>query len=109
MHKYFHVPYDIVHVHFLRARWEAILDNVEKRLDLSTSGHAHLTSYADQSTTFDQWLTSAEEKHSSMSTIPSTYMYMYIAHTNLPTMLSTWYMYEVISLVTYSAESTLIP
>lgn len=46
------------------------MDDVEKRLELSTSGHTHLTSYADQSTTFDVWLSIAEEKQVAMSTIP---------------------------------------
>ena len=51
----------------VRSRWEALSDTVKKRVDLSTSGHTHLTSYADDSTTFDKWLSGAEEKQAASS------------------------------------------
>lgn len=57
-------------VQICRSRWDAVLDDTEQRLDLSTSGHTHLTSYADQSVPFDRWLASAEEKQAMMSSIP---------------------------------------
>ena len=54
----------------LRARWGAVLEDAEKRVELSTSGHTHLGCYADQSTTFDEWLSFTEKKLASTSTIP---------------------------------------
>ena len=47
-----------------------MLEDAEKRVELSTSGHTHLGCYADQSTTFDLWLSSTEKKLATMSTIP---------------------------------------
>ena len=57
-------------VHLHRARWEGLCEDVEKRCDLSTSGHTHLTSYADQSVSFAQWLSTAEEKQAALASIP---------------------------------------
>ena len=54
----------------LRSRWGAVLEDAEKRVELSTSGHTHLGCYADQSTTFDEWLSFTEKKLTSTSTIP---------------------------------------
>ena len=51
----------------VRSKWEALSDTVKKRVDLSTSGHTHLTSYADDSTTFDLWLSGAEKKQAASS------------------------------------------
>ena len=58
------------HTCSFRSRWEAVLEDAEKRLELSASGHAHLNSFADQSVPFDQWLSAAEEKQLSLSSIP---------------------------------------
>ena len=43
------------------------MEDAEKRMELSTSGHTHLGCYADQSMTFDLWLTPTEEKLASLS------------------------------------------
>ena len=60
----------VVSFQLRRSKWEAVLEDAEKRVELSTSGHTHLGCYADQSTTFDEWLSSTEEKLKSASTIP---------------------------------------
>ena len=49
----------------------------EKKVELSNSGYTHLCCYAEQSRTFDLWLSSSEEKMASMiSTLGMLLLYL---------------------------------